>query len=300
MQQELLLIAIFAGLAAMFGWGFADFFVKKTVDKVGSFVTMVWAHLFGTIALCLVALFQVFILKNTLVLPNDLGTWGVLMFFGTLQAVIYLLVYEAFEKGKLSILNPIFASYSGVAAFISIAILGEVIGLPIIFSLAVISSGILLLNLDPKELKLRRLSLKSTPGLKEILSAAFLAAIWTVLWDRAVGGQDWVSYALFMYGFMTLAAIIIAKVKKVNLSMKKPELLKFLVLIGVCEVIAYLAISLGFSATSYTSVVAVLSGAFSLPTIILARVYLKEKVTTIQTIGTFVIIAGIVTILALS
>lgn len=293
MQTELL-IALIGGFGAMLGWGFADFFAKKTIDKVGSFVSLVWAHLFGTVALCLVALFQVFVFKNPLTIPNDLGIWGLLLFFGTLQAIVYLLAYEGFGKGKLSILNPIFASYSGLAALLSIVVFGEVIGLPLLLSLGVIFGGILLLNIDTEAFKLKRLSLVSTPGLKEILSAALLASFWTVFWDKFVGGQDWVAYALFMYAFMTLAAFVIAKAKKVNLSVNKVGLWKFLVLIGVCEVIAYLALSLGFSATSFTSVVAVLSGAFSLPTILLARIFLKEKVTRTQTIGSLVIITGII------
>jgi drug/metabolite transporter (DMT)-like permease len=41
-------------------------------------------------------------------------------------------------------------------------------------------------------------------------------------------------------------------------------------------------------------VVAMLGGVFSLPTIILARIFLKEKVTLAQTAGSLVVIAGII------
>jgi len=40
MQQELL-IAVLAGLGGMFGWGFADFFAKKTIDEIGSVASLV-------------------------------------------------------------------------------------------------------------------------------------------------------------------------------------------------------------------------------------------------------------------
>ncbi len=293
MQQELI-IAILAGLSGMLGWGFADFFAKKTVDKVGSIVSLVWAHVFGTLALCLVALYQVFILRGQLALPNDPKTWGLLLLFGALQAAVYLLAYQAFSKGKLAIINPIFASYSGLAALISIVVLGEKISPYLLITLGIIFGGILLLNMDINALRLKRIKLVGTPGLKEAVLAALLAAIWTVSWDKFVGGKDWLSYALLMYGFMTLTAFVVSKLQRINLAIAHNGLWKFFILIGTCEVIAYLGISLGFSTTSFTSTVALLSGAFSLPTIILARIFLKEKVTNVQTVGSLVIIAGII------
>lgn len=293
MQQELL-IAILAGLGGMFGWGFADFFAKKTIDKVGSIVSLVWAHVFGTSALIAIALFNVLIWKEQLFLPDNLDVWGGLLIFGALQALVYLFAYEGFGKGKLAILNPVFASYSGLAAIVSIVIFGEKVEAYLLLALFIIFCGVLLVSIDLQGLFVKHLQIFGAPGLKEIGLAALMAAFWQVYWDRFLGSQDWISYTLLMYAFMTLTAFVISKIKKVNLSIKKPKLWKFLVLIGLCEVIAYLALSLGFSATSFTSVVIVLAGAFSLPTIILARIFLKEKVGAIQTIGSLIIIAGII------
>lgn len=293
MQQELL-IAILAGLGGMLGWGFADFFAKKTIDKVGSIVSLVWAHVFGTLALTLIILYQIFIRKEQVSFPADLNTWSLLAFFGGFQAIIYLLAYSGFGKGKLAVLNPIFASYSGLAALFSILIFKEIVPPYLVTTLLIIFSGVLLLSIDLKTILSRNFKIIGALGMKEVALASLFAAFWTIFWDRFIGGQDWVVYALLMYAFMTLVAFLIAKFQKVKLSVVKPKLWKFLILIGVCEVIAYLAISLGFSATTHTSLVAVLSGAFSLPTIILARFFLKEKVTAVQTLGSIIIIIGIV------
>ena len=293
-MDQNLLIAIFAGLGGMLGWGFADFFAKKTVDKVGSIPSLVWAHVFGTLALALVLFYKAFLLQEPTDIPSDFNTWILLFLFGGLQAVVYLLLYQAFSKGKLAIINPIFASYSGVAAFLSIVVFGEIINPYLLLALAAIFGGILFLNLDASSFRAKHFKLIGTPGLKEALVASALAAVWTLSWDKFVSGKDWLSYALLMYSFMAVVAFVVSKVQKTDLSIKHNGLWKFLVFIGICEVIAYLAISLGFSMTSSTSVVALLSGAFSLPTIILARMFLKEKVTSIQTIGSIVIIAGII------
>src|SRR5258708_6537523 len=116
MMHQQLLIAILSGLVAMFGWGFADLFAKKTIDEVGSIISLVWAHIFGTVALILIVLFRVVIIGGMISIPSNPNVWAGLLFFGILQMIIYLLVYQGFSKGQLAILSPIFASYSGMAA----------------------------------------------------------------------------------------------------------------------------------------------------------------------------------------
>lgn len=290
MQQELL-IAIIAGLGGMFGWGFADFFAKKTIDRIGPISSLAWAHLFGTIILSGIAFFQV-LTGRSFYIPDSPFEWGWLMFFGVLQMVVYWLVYEGFGKGQLAVLNPVFASFSGLVVLFSFFLFGEIISTNLLFLLALIFAGVILLNIDISGIKSKRLNI--IPGLKEVGFAAVLAAVWTLGWDVLVGGQDFVSYALFMYAFMTIGAFGLAYIMKSKLSGVPNGLWKILVLIGLSEIIAYVAISYGYSSTSYTSIVALISGAFSLPTIFLAKVFLKEKTTIIQNIGTIAIIIGIV------
>ena len=293
MQQELL-IAILAGLGGMIGWGSADFFAKKTIDHVGSIVSLVWAHMIGTSILILIVIAQIIFWGKWIYVPQNLWQWAGLIFFGTLQMIVYFFVYEGFGKGQLAVLNPVFASFTGLVALVSILFLGEPAPLFRVIALFVIFVGVILVSLDLNELRLRRIRLDHVPGLKEVGMGTILAAVWTLSWSRFVSGQDWLSFALFMYAFMTIAAYVLSRFMKVKLEVVKSNLLVFLLAIGIGEVIAYLAISMGYSATSLTSVVALISGAFSLPTIVLARIFLKEKVATVQTIGSLVIIAGII------
>lgn len=293
MQNELL-IALLAGLAGMLGWGLADFFAKKTIDEIGDIVSLAWAHVFGTLALVLIAVFQVTALHKQIDIPKDFETWGLLIFFGVLQAAIYLLVYKGFGKGQVAVLNPVFASFSGLTAILSIIIFGEFVSGNQIISLVILFSGVLLLNVDLNALRSSRLNFIRVEGFKEVAIATLLASLWTLFWDKFVSGKDWLSFALFMYAIMTIAIFAYAKIRRIKLSVSKPTVWKFLILIGLCETVAYLGISLGYSSTSLTSIVAVLSGAFSLPTIILARVFLKEKTTTLQTVGSIIIIIGII------
>jgi drug/metabolite transporter (DMT)-like permease len=291
-MHNTLLIALLAGFGGMFGWGFADFFAKKTIDRIGAIKSLVWAHSFGTALFIVIALAQVFLRGGSVYFPGNFGSWAGLAFFGALQMVVYWLVYEGFGKGQVAVLNPVFASYSGIVALISIAALGERLNLILAGALFAIFAGIILLNLDIEGLRSKKL--KVTPGLSEVALAALLAAFWTVGWDKFIHGHDSLSYALYMYAFMTVAAFALAKIMKVKLLGVDNDLRKFLILIGLSETVAYLAISWGYSRTPLTSVVALVSGSFSLPTIILAFIFLKERITRLQLGAIFMIILGII------
>ena len=287
-------IAILAGLGGMLGWGFSEFATKKSVDKVGAIFSLVWAHIFGTVLLLLFIFFRVHTSQSTLDLPTDPNEWVGVVFFGTLQTVVYFFSYKAFEKGEVSILSPIFASFAGLVALVSVLIFGEVLNLSLISALILIFGGVILINLDLESLKEKRLRLKSVAGLKEIIAATALAAIWTLGWDKFTTNKDWVVYTTLMFMFMTLSAFLIAKANKVKLLNAESGTWKFLWLIAIGEVVAYLAITLGYSSTNHVSVIAILSGASSLPTILLARIFLKEKMVLIQMVASLIIIVGII------
>ncbi len=289
-------IAVGAGLGAMIGWGLADFFAKKTIDTIGDIATLVWAHICGIAVLGTIILGWSLASGHNVALPSDASIWLLLAFFGLLQGIVYFLVYRGFGKGQLTLLNPIFASYSGVSALVLAVFFGEALGVSQSLLLALIFTGIILLSIDTTNFNWRRIRLSTTPGFPEIIIAMVLAALWTVGWDRFVMGKDWLSYALIMYVWMTIALLGIARMQRVNLRVRRRSVWKFLVIIGVSEITAYISLSFGFSQSSHAAVVALLSGAFSVPTVILARLFLKEKINGLQASGVAIIVLGIMAI----
>ncbi|MDB4992366.1 MAG: hypothetical protein JWL75_611 [Parcubacteria group bacterium] len=285
-------IAVLTGLGGMVGWGLADLFAKKTIDEIGDIVTLVIAHIFGSLAIIVVALVALS-RGHVFVIPHGIDTWAGLALFGVLQGIVYLLVYIGFGKGQVAVLNPLFASFSGIVALFSTLFFGELLSGRLVMALVVIFAGILLLNVDFGALRARKLRIAQVPGFRQVGLATILAAIWTLSWHVFVSGQDWLAYSMVMYVFMTLALLAYAWTRKIQLKVGKPWIWKYLILIGVTEMGAYVAISWGYGATSLTSVVALLSGAFSLPTIILARLFLKERTTGVQLFASILIILGI-------
>lgn len=295
-MHPMLFIAVLAGLGGMLGWGFGDFFAKTSVDNLGPLRSLVWAHAFGSLLFIAAALGQIVVLRQVLPLPEGAAWFGVIG-FGVLQMIVYWLAYKGFEKGQLAVLNPVFASFTGIVALFAILFLGESASPLSILALAALLFGVLLINSDLETLRSKKL--KVLPGLKEIAGATILAAIWTLGWDRFVGGHNPLAYALWMYVFMTLAAIVLAKLLREKIGGVPVRFRKFLFLTGLGEAVAYLAISWGYSSTNLTAVVALISGAFSVPTVILAYFFLKERITRLQVVAVGIIIAAIA-ILSLS
>lgn len=295
-MQSDLLIATLTGLSAMIGWGFADFFAKKTIDKVGDLVSLAWAHIFG------VGLLAGLVIARSLndgamsKFPAEGRELALLAGFGALQALVYYFAYKAFSKGKLALLNPVFSTYSALVVIISVFVLGELLSSSILIILGLIFVGVILINLDEPALHLKKLKLSKIEGLADILTAVVLATVWTVSWGRFVSGKDWLVYAALMYLFMSVTILLIASISKVSLKVTDKTIWKYFFMIGLAEVVAYVGISVGFSITSHLSIVAVLSAAFSVPTVILAHLFLKEQITRLQLGGVTLVIIGVVLI----
>ena len=294
MDASPLLIAVSAGLTGMMGWGLADFFAKKTIDKVGDLVTLAWAHIYGVVLICSLLYARTIIDGQALILPHAKIQWLGLAFFGALQATVYYYAYKAFGKGKLAILNPIFSSYSGIVVLLSVVFFHEVLAMWQIVPLLIVFLGIIVMNTERDSFKMKKWKLAKIAGMREMLIAVACAALWTVLWGNFVSGQDWLVYAAIMYVFMSITIIGICVFQRARLNVLNGYTWKYFFLIGFSEVIAYVGVSLGYSLSSHTSIVAVLSAAFSLPTFALAYLFLKERINAFQVIGAALVVGGVI------
>src|SRR3989344_685465 len=147
-MENSLLIAIIAGLGGMFGWGVADFLAKKTIDELGDVMTLAWAGVFGTIAFFVACVYAASVHEVPVEIPSSPTVWALLIFFGVLQAAVYIYAYKGFGKGKVGLLAPVFASFSGIAAIVSILFFSEPASGSRLLALVIVFIGILLLNAD--------------------------------------------------------------------------------------------------------------------------------------------------------
>jgi drug/metabolite transporter (DMT)-like permease len=225
-------------------------------------------------------------------------TWNLLMWvfvLALIDAVGYLLFYKALEKGKVSIIGPIVASYSAFSVIIAAIFLGEKLSLQTGFFLFLIIVGIILASTNLAELKSSGFKKEDfAKGVPEALIGVAIFSFWFPFWDKLVGGQNWLLLVIILRIIMSLALLIWVKLSKKSILIKDGSVFRWLIIVGILDAIAYVALTWGYGVTSYVSVITVLAATFSIPTLLLARIFLKERLQKAQLLGIFIIMTGIV------
>ncbi len=286
-------IAIIAGLLGMLGWGISDFFAKKTIDKIGDLKTLIGSQLIGGV------LFLILLIITHSPIPTVITKNALLIVLGmaALDGAGYLLLYRAFQKGIVSIVSPIAASAAGVAALVSLFIFGEKLTVTGIIGLILIFSGIIITSTDFSDLKKSLSRENLSKGVPEALGTMVLIGFWFPLWDRFVKGGEYLFWLILLKLSMSVLLIIYFYLTshKENLLTGYKSVIKILIPVAILDALAYFGTSWGYSvSTNVTSIITVIANAYSVPTIILAYLLLRERITKSQLVGIFGIIAGII------
>lgn len=292
-MQSDLLIAIISGVTSMLGWGTADFFTKKATEKMHEFSILFWSQVFGAIPLVLYLIIsgQKFVFELNSLLP----ILGFAVFYG----LAYALFFRGLSRGNLSIISPTLSAYGGFAVIISVILFHEQLQLGTAVSLALIFIGIILTSINWADFKnSNKISL--TKGVPETLVAVAIFSFWYPIWDaRLLNNANWFSEVLILRLGMALTFLCIALLTKAPLLPKKQQsggVLKLLIAIGLLDGAGFLAFNVGFGLTSATSIITMIGSAYALPAVILAAVFLKEKLSKTQIIGILLIIVALIAI----
>lgn len=288
-MHSTLFIALLAGLGGMLGWGVADFLAKKTIDTIGDLRTLFWQQFFGVMPLLVL-----FLAHPHVPAPNRFDPLFLIL-LGITSAVLYLFLYAGFGKGQVSLLSPVMASYSVVVVLLSVILLGEHLSGLRILAILVTVAGILLISTDPQDLgRSFRNGAFKLAGLPDVIIAMLGYSFWLLYLDKFLNGKEWVFYLLAIRTVAAATLMVYAAARRIPLGFQGKGITKYLVGIGIFDVGAFGFVSYGFSHSRYPSVIAVLSATFSLPTMILAYIFLKEKIRPFQLAAALLIIGGIV------
>lgn len=280
----------------MLGWGYALFLSKRAVLALGPLRVIVWARLFGTVILTAFLISACFT-KSTVALPQTGKALLLCVLFGALLAAIYLLLLRGLSQGTSKLLAPLFSSYSGIAALVSIMFLREAVGVGELAALIVLFAGIILLSCDVEEISRKRIAFVRIPGVLAVAGGTLLAAVFGLWWDMILTGNDWLFLVFLAYAFSTVGIIAYAFYEGMPFTLPRGgNSLLLMFMIGLGEVVALVGVSYALFMTNHTSVILLISGAFALPSVILSRLYLNEQMTAIQVAGFLMVIGGILLI----
>ncbi len=284
-------MGIFNGLLTMLFWGVAIFLAAIVSRKIGNILTLFWMQFFGIV----VGLIYFLLNVHSLPISSSFHLVPVLSAIAILQVVAYLAFYKGLEKGQVSLVSPIGASWSLITAILSIIFFKEVLKTNQLLAIPIILGGIIIISINFKDF-LKRKDFKLLAGVKEGLISIFGWGISLFLLIPVSKELGWFLPAfLFRTGILVLlsAYFITSKKPFVLKTIKFPWLLLFL--IGLFDIFAFFAYSLGVS-SAYGSIVAPISSSNTLVTILLGVFILKEKIDLRRLIGIGAIVFGLILI----
>lgn len=278
---------IFA-LIAMFFWGLDELFLKEVISELKSITTYLINALSGVVLQILIVIFF-FGGGVTLISGGDFllaFAASALGFFG------YIFLYLALEKQDLSLVSPFHGAWVVIAVIIGVVLLREKLSPIQVFSISAIFLGAFLISADISKIKnLRKLKFiaGSGQGALSIVFIGIAVPIEKVLIAR-IGEANSIVYLTTLILPLLFIAKMIMKEKFVK---PTKRLLRVGIFSGLADGLAFVFYLLAIS-RSPVSIVAPIVASSLVVALILARVYLKEKLTFWDGIGIGLVFIGVI------
>ena len=287
---------IVLGLASAWCWGSADFAARFTSRRVGAYRALFFMQFFGFILLGVY-------LKWSGGFSHGVAPgwqpWALAASAGLLNVAASLALYHSFEVGTLSIVGPVSSSYPALTVALSL-FSGERIHLLQGIGLAVTLAGVILASTSFAVLRAK------TNEVGAIESGHLSKGVgWAIAAALGFGVMFWflgyhvlpVVAAPVSVWVMRLTSIVALGLVALpaRQSLKLPSGLVWwgLFAAGILDTSAFLANNAGLQ-LGQVSVVSVLSSLYGAVTVLLAWIFLRERLEISQWCGIAMIFAGIV------
>jgi len=305
LNDRIVSMGILFGLTTALFWGAGDFLARYVTHALGTYRTLFFIQFIGLFSLGIYLLGTGELQHVASVTSWQPWLWAVLA--ALLNIASTLALYRAFEVGSLMLVSPIAASYAAVTiilAFLS----GEVLTQTHDAGIALVLLGIIVVSTSFEAAG------KSTGALNP---ESMLRNLLFVLKKDARRGVGWAIVAALGYGITfwilgfrvtpTLGSIIpvwlirmmtpcvlvaCAPFAQQKLTLPQGRVWWLIVGVSVFDTVAYITYTLGL-AQGQISLTTILSSLYSAVTVLLAWIFLRERLQRSQWLGIGVIFAGI-------
>jgi len=281
------ILSILSGIAGMVGWGLYDFLGGVYTKQIGPLKSFFWSQLAGLISASLL----IFVFNTSLNLP--ILVLILLPIAAILYSAGYLFFFKGFEIGNVSIVAATMNLWAVFTMLFAFIFLGQRLSTIQSFGVLMIISGVTLASLNWNDIRNQRFQLSS--GVKEaILGAFFFGVFWNVseIISEEIG---WLFTTLFVKLGIILFLLLFSFIVKRELDLTEATMKTkwVVVLMGIFEAGAVAIVNYGLTIGD-AILITPISSALSIVTITLAIIFLKDKVTKLQGLGSIVAIAGII------
>ena len=281
------LLSILLGIGGMVGWGIYDFLGSVFSKQIGSFKSLFWSQLAGLISIFLLALW----LKADMVISS---TAILAAIAAIVYSVGYLFFFKGFEKGNVPIIAATMNLWTVFTMFFAFVLMGQRLTATQSIGVLLIIAGTTLASIDWGRIRHQKPQLSL--GVKEaILGAFFFGIFWNI---SEIISEDigWLSTTLLVKLGIVIFLLIFAFAKRQTLGRlnSSAKIKAVILLMGVIEVGAVSLVNYGLTIGDAILITPIAS-ALSIVTIMLAIVFLKDRVSKPQGLGIVMAIVGIVT-----
>jgi drug/metabolite transporter (DMT)-like permease len=283
-------MGILLGLATALSWGSSDFLARFASRRIGSLRATCFMQAWGLLLLTIL-LFATHLWGH---LFDGSGwrpwAWGILA--GAINTFAMLALYRSFEVGKLSVVAPISASYPVLTVLLS-ALTGEILSAAREAGIAAAVLGVILVARGEKApLVEAEIPQKRGAGVAWALVAAggFGVLFW-LLGVRIMPMAGALASVWLIRLTGTVLTLGIVLLRRQSLRIAAPAILQTSGM-GLLDTGAFALNNLGMQ-LEQVSVVSVLGSLYGAVTVVLAALFLRERVSRPQWLGIGFIFTGI-------
>lgn len=271
----------------MFGWGLYDFLGGVFAKQIGPYKSFFWSQLAGLASILLLG----FLIVPSMDIPS-----GVMLLFpiaALLYSAGYLFFFKGFEIGNLSIVAATMNLWAVFTMLFAFTFMGQRLSTIQTVGVLIILAGVTLASLNWSEIQQRRFQLSS--GVKEAIAGAFFFGIYWNVSEIIVEEVGWlVSTALIKLGiviFMFLFSFL--SKHEMELAGAGAKTISAIFFMGAVEAGAVAVVNYGLTIGDAILITPIAS-ALSIVTILLAIIFIKDKITNLQGFGIATAVVGIV------
>lgn len=276
------------GVCGMFGWGVYDFLGGVLSKRIGSFAPLLWSQVAGAVAIVLAAL----------AVGSSLGVSRQALLLSPVAAVLYcggyLLFFKGLEKGNVSVIAATMNTWAVVTMVVAFLFMGQRLSTTQTIGAFTIIAGATLASIDWGQL--REQGFQLSLGVRETLLGAFFFGVYWNVSEIVSEDAGWLTTTvLFKLGIVVIllaSSMLLGQARRT--SDRSARTTFVLVAMGVIEVCAVAAVNYGL-AIGDAILVSPIASALSVVTIVLAVVFLRERISVLQGLGMVVAVGGIVT-----
>jgi len=287
-------LGIALGLAAALGWGAADFMARFASRRVGAYRTLLFMQLAGFLVLTAGMAATGHATRFFAGVEGKAWVWAILA--GLLNAGSAFSLYRSFEVGVLALVAPVAASYPALTVMLSLAS-GERLTLPHALGVGAAILGVILAAVTfssppvaSSSATHRRHFFRGVPW--ALAAAVGFGLLFWVLGFRVMPAFGGVA-SVWMIRITTFSALaLLAAPLRQSGKIPKGSTLWLIVGVGVVDTAAFIANNLALK-NEQVAVASVLSSLYGAVTVVLAAIFLRDKLERTQWVGIVLIFLGV-------